>query len=25
VDPLPGACDYCGVTALCRIRELERA
>ena len=25
VDPQPGACDYCGVTALCRIRELERA
>ena len=23
VDPLQGACNYCGITALCRIRELE--
>ncbi len=23
VDPKPGACDYCGLTALCRIREFE--
>ncbi len=23
VDPKPGACEYCGLTALCRIRELE--
>ena len=24
VDPKPGACDNCGLTALCRVRELER-
>jgi hypothetical protein len=23
VDPKPGACDNCGLRALCRIRELE--
>ncbi len=23
VDPKRGACDYCGLKALCRIRELE--
>ena len=23
VDPKPGACDHCGLRALCRIRELE--
>ena len=23
VDPKPGACEYCELTALCRIRELE--
>jgi ATP-dependent helicase/nuclease subunit B len=23
VDPKEGVCDYCGLTALCRIRELE--
>jgi probable DNA repair protein len=23
VDPKPGACDNCGLTALCRIRELQ--
>jgi ATP-dependent helicase/nuclease subunit B len=23
VDPKPGACDFCGLRALCRIRELE--
>jgi ATP-dependent helicase/nuclease subunit B len=23
VDPKPGACEYCGLTALCRIREFE--
>ena len=23
VDPKPGACEHCGLTALCRIRELE--
>jgi ATP-dependent helicase/nuclease subunit B len=25
VDPLPGACDYCGLDLLCRRRELEQA
>jgi hypothetical protein len=24
VDPKPGACDNCGLRALCRIRELEK-
>jgi hypothetical protein len=23
VDPKPGACDLCGLRALCRIREFE--
>jgi len=25
VDPLPGACNYCGLDLLCRRRELEQA